>query len=88
MAVCQAVISVNDTSVTSKPQRFNILVNSCTDVPKILCDATTWSPAEHNPITQAKMADMPLAVATHCSAPSIAANLSWNAVTVGLVKRE
>ncbi len=39
-------------------------------------------------MVQARIADMPEAVATHASPPSSAARRSWNAVTVGLLKRE
>ena len=39
-------------------------------------------------MTQASIADMPDEVATQDSAPSSAASLSSNAVTVGFVKRE
>ena len=47
-----------------------------------------WSPAEHKPIMVAKIADIPLDVATHASAASRAARRSWNMVTVGFVNRE
>src|SRR3954468_7990758 len=57
-AVFQASGSVSDTKVTCKPQRARMLLNNCTLVPKILRDATTWSPVEHMPMTQAKIADI------------------------------
>ena len=64
-----------------------MLLNNCTVEPNIARDATIWSPAESNPITHARIADMPVDVATQNSAPSKAAKRSWNIVTVGLVKR-
>src|SRR5687768_670650 len=67
--------SVKETKVVCNPQRCRILPKSCTDVPKILREATTWSPAEHKPMTQASIADMPEEVATQNSAPSKAASL-------------
>ena len=45
-------------------------------------------PVFSKPIQVAVIADIPDAVATQRSAPSIAASLSSNARTVGLVKRE
>ena len=50
-----------------------------------LRDTNTWSPALHRLITTARIAAMPVAVATACSAPSKAAIRSSNARTVGLV---
>ena len=44
-----------------------------------LREATMWSPALSSPITVARIADMPEAVATQLSAPSSAASRSWNA---------
>ena len=80
--------SVAETNVVSTPKRFRMLLNSCTVAPKTLCEATMWSPAFSSPITQARIADMPEAVATQHSAPSSAARRSWNARPSGLVKRE
>ena len=65
-----------------------MVLNNCTVAPKIDDEDTMCSPAFRRPMQQARIADMPDAVATHASAPSRAARRSWNAVTVGLVKRE
>ncbi len=47
-----------------------------------------WSPALSSPSAVVATAAMPVAVATHASAPSSAASRAWNIDTVGLVKRE
>ena len=65
-----------------------MLAKSCTVEPNRLREATIWSPADKRPMTHARMADMPLAVATQYSAPSNAARRSCSMDTVGLVKRE
>ena len=83
-----ASVSAPSTNVVSTPNLARIVVKSCTVAPKMLDDETTWSPPFASPITAARIADMPEAVATHASAPSSAASRSWNAATVGLVKRE
>ena len=87
-AACHCATSVAETKVVSTPNFFITLLNRFTVEPKMLCDATTWSPALSKPMQADRMADMPDDVATHCSAPSSAARRSSNMVTVGLVKRE
>ena len=87
-AACHCAGSVAETKVVSTPNFLNTLLNMFTVEPKMLCDATTWSPACNNPMQVERIAAMPLAVATHCSAPSSAARRCSNMVTVGLVKRE
>ncbi len=49
---------------------------------------TTWSPALSSTIAVARIADMPEAVATQRSPPSMAARRCSKVRTVGLVKRE
>ncbi len=53
--------------------------------PNTLRETSTWSPELHRLITRARIADMPDAVATACSAPSRAAMRSSKVRTVGLV---
>ena len=86
-AAFHSATSVADTYVVSTPNFLMMLLNRLIVAPNTLRDATMWSPALSSPITQANIADMPDAVAIHCSAPSIAARRSSNIVTVGLVKR-
>ena len=86
-AARQAAGSVASTYVVSRPNLASI-PNRFTVAPKIDDEETMCSPAFIKPMQQARIADMPDAVATHASAPSSAASRSPNAVTVGLVKRE
>ena len=83
-----ASASAPSTNVVSTPNFVSTFVKSCTVAPKMLDDETMWSPPFISPITQARIAAMPEAVATQASAPSSAASRSWNAATVGLLKRE
>ncbi|MCY1448552.1 hypothetical protein D9M71_652310 [compost metagenome] len=53
--------------------------------PNTLWETSTWSPALHRAITVERIADIPVEVATACSAPSRAAMRSSKARTVGLV---
>ncbi len=76
------------TKVVSMPKRVSHLANRLTVEPKMLPEETMWSPLLSMPMHIDRIAAMPLAVATHISAPSIAARRSSKAVTVGLVKRE
>ena len=64
------------------------LSNSTVVLPKMLRELTIWSPWVSSPMQVARMADIPDAVATQHSPPSIAARRSSNARTVGLVNRE
>ena len=50
----------------------------------IAAEATTWSPASRMHANDANIAAIPDAVATQCSAPSIAAKRFSNIATVGL----
>ena len=50
-------------------------------------DATTWSPCSTRQARDANIADIPEPVATHISAPSIAAKRFSNIAIVGLWKR-
>ena len=70
------------------PKRDRIVLKSCTVAPKMLRDATRWSPALSRPMQQVKIALIPDDVAMQASAPSSAASRSWNIATVGFEKRE
>ncbi len=87
-AACHSATLVAETKVVSMPNFFRMPPNRFTVAPNSERDATIWSPAFSTPMQHARIADMPDAVAMHCSAPSIAARRSSNIVTVGLVKRE
>src|SRR5260221_966413 len=80
--------SVPSAYVVSIPNLERTVLNNCTVAPKTPEEHTTWSPAFSVAIAVARMADIPEAVATQACAPSRAESRSWNAVTVGLVKRE
>ena len=67
------------------PKRLRYFSNRLMVEPNTLRDTSTWSPALHWLITMARIAAMPDAVATACSAPSRAAMRSSKARTVGLV---
>ena len=67
------------------PKRLKYLSNRLMVEPNTLRDTSTWSPALHRLITMARMAAMPEAVPTACSAPSMAAMRSSKVRTVGLV---
>ena len=69
-------------------QRISAYKPMAESMPKMLREETIWSPVLSRPIQVAVIADIPDAVATQRSAPSIAASLSSKARTVGLVKRE
>jgi hypothetical protein len=75
------------TKLVSMPKRGRMAPNNCWVAPKMLREATICSPAFIKAITVARIAAMPLAVATQASAPSRAARRSCSVVTVGLVKR-
>ena len=83
-----ASVSAPSTNVVSTPNLGRTVVKSCTVAPKMLDDETMWSPPFISPMTHDRIAAMPEAVATQASAPSSAASRSWNAATVGLLKRE
>jgi hypothetical protein len=80
--------SVPSAYVVSTPNLERTVLNNCTVAPNTPEEHTTWSPVFSVAIAVARMADIPEAVATQDCAPSRAASRSWNAVTVGLVKRE
>src|SRR5260221_12856577 len=80
--------SVPSAYVVSIPNLERTVLNNCTVAPKTPEEHTTWSPAFSVAIAVARMADIPEPVATQACAPWTAASRSWNAVTVGLVKRE
>ena len=69
------------------PKRGRMLPNSCSVAPKMLREATMWSPAFSSAMTVDRMADMPLAVAMQPGAPSSAANRVCSIDTVGFEKR-
>ena len=67
------------------PKRLKYFSNRLMVEPNTLRETSTWSPALHRLMTMARMADMPEAVATACSAPSRAAMRVSKVRTVGLV---
>ncbi|MCY1556084.1 hypothetical protein D3C76_1010170 [compost metagenome] len=67
------------------PKRLKYFSNRLMVEPNTLRDTSTWSPALHRLITSERIADMPVEVATACSAPSSAAMRSSKVRTVGLV---
>src|SRR5262249_40144797 len=84
-AACHSLTLFGETKVVLMPNRGSQLLSSCTVAPNSPREATMWSPARAKHITQARIADMPDAVATQASAPSSAASRSCNMSTVGLV---
>lgn len=86
-ATSHSETSARETRVESTPKCLRTAFSSWTVVPKMLRGTTIWSADDGSPVTHAKIADMPDAVATHRSAPSRAAMRSSKAFTVGPAKR-
>ena len=87
-AAAQAALSAGSTNVVWMPKRDSTLANRLMVEPNSVRAVTTWSPADSRAMTVARIADMPEAVATPHSAPSIAARRCSKARTVGFVNRE
>ena len=83
----QADRSKGSTVTISTPNLPKYLVHKFSVDPNTACEQTTRSPACKCAIPSAKVAAIPLAVATQRSAPSSAASRSSKACTVGLSNR-